>query len=122
MSGGTSTPWLATLCGVVMAFSVLGTGCAVDATGEADDADEVVAEAQSDLTLGSMKVPGGLHIPKIPAKGTLAKTKGTPGSPTTSEAEVADPLPEPWVPDGRDDPSDDVSTDKTPSRTDDHQK
>ena len=42
MSGGRSTLWRTSLCGVVMALTVFSTGCAVDASSDAEDDTEEV--------------------------------------------------------------------------------
>jgi hypothetical protein len=118
MSGGTSTLWRTSLCGVVMALTVFGTGCAVD-TGESDEED--VVAVQLDVTIGAPNVSGGLKTPSGPLTNPLAKTGAQAKSPSSSLDQVAEPEPEPWHPNGRassDDP-DNVTVSTTPGRPDD---
>lgn len=117
MSGGTSALWRTSLCGVAMAFVVLGTGCAIDAS----DPDEDTIEAQADLSIRMPALIGGLKKPTGPKSGHVTKT-GQTKSPTSKLDEVVEPEPEPWHPDGRsgsDDP-DDGRLSTTPDRSDDH--
>ncbi len=122
MSGGTSTLWRASLCSVVMALTVLGTGCAIENV-DAGDPDEDTAEALADLTVNVPKPSGGLKAPKDPIGGAVFnKLGGHAKSPTRKLDEVAEPEPEPWHPDGRGgsgDP-DDVKLSPTPDRSDDN--
>jgi hypothetical protein len=121
MSGGTSTLWRTSLCGVVMALAVLGTGCAIET---ASDSDEDTAETQADLTLILPKVVGGLQTPKGAVSGPyipnpIAQTK----SPVSHFTEFAEPEPDPWTnardknSDGSDQPGVTTATD----HADDHQ-
>ena len=117
MSGGTSTLWRTSLCGVMMAFAVLGTGCAIDA----GDTDEDTVEAPAELAISLPKPVGGLKKPQGPGGGHL-KVGGQAKSPASKLDEVVEPEPEPWHPDGRggaDDP-DDVKLSSSPDRSDDH--
>ena len=117
MSGGTSTFWRASLCGVAMALSVFGTGCAIDAS----DPDEDPVEAKADLSLNVPELIGALKKPTRPKSGHVTKT-GQTKSPTSKADEVAEPEPEPWHPDSRggsDDPED-ARLGTKPDRSDDH--
>ena len=121
MSGGTSTLWRTSLCGVAMVLAVFGTGCAVD-TGEPDEED--VVAVQSGVTISPPSVGGGLKTPSGPLTNPLAKSSAEAKSPAGSLDEVAEPEPEPWHPNGRgssDDP-DNVTVSTTPGRPDDHHK
>ncbi|MEP7121699.1 MAG: hypothetical protein ABJE95_12340 [Byssovorax sp.] len=117
MSGGTSTLWRTSLCGVVMALSVFATGCAM----EAGDADEDTGVGTAEVI--SMPAPlGGLKQPKSPVTGHGSKVTVQAKSPTSKIDEVVEPEPEPWHPDtrgGSDDPDDAVLR-TTPDRSDDH--
>ena len=97
MSGGTSTLWRTSLCGVVMALSVFGTGCAID-TG---DADEDTAEAQADVTISMPSLGGSLKKPTSPLGGHVGKVTEQAKSPTSKLDDVVEPQPEPWHPDSR---------------------
>jgi hypothetical protein len=121
MSGGNSTLWRASLCSVVMAFAVLGTGCAIE-NGDAADADDEAVETQQDLTVNIPKPSGGLKAPKNPVLNLPANMIGTQTkSPVTNSDPIAEPEPEPWHPDGRGGSAnpDDVKLGTTPDRTDD---
>ncbi len=81
MSGGTSALWRTSLCGVVIALTVIGTGCAVETANDAEAED--TTEVTADLTLASPAAPS----PDITAGGASGK------SPTN---ELVEPEPEPW--------------------------
>jgi hypothetical protein len=121
MSGGTSTLWRTSLCGVVMALSVFGTGCAIENV-DAGDADENTAEAQADVTLSMPVLGGAIEKPTSPVTGHDTKVTGQAKSPTSKLDEVVEPQPEPWHPDSRagsDDPED-AKLSTSPDRSDDH--
>jgi hypothetical protein len=100
MSGGTSALWRASLCGVVMALTVVGTGCAVETASDAEAED--TAEVTADLTLASPVAPGGLVAPKGPLGGPESTLVGTQTkSSTDNPDELMEPEPEPWKPGGR---------------------
>lgn len=100
MSGGRSTLWRTSLCGVVMALAAFSTGCAVDASSDGED--ETV-EAPADLVVGSPAVPGAAKLaepvsnPQAPTTDTT-QTK-SPGQPKAEE--IVEPEPDPWHPRSR---------------------
>ena len=122
MSGGTSTLWRTSLCGVALALTVLSTGCAMQNV-DADDADEETVETQAGVTIALPQPKGGLQAPKNPLGAPRITKGGTETeSPGAKLNEVSDPLPEPWHPDARggDDDPDDVKLSTTPDRSDDY--
>lgn len=122
MSGGTSALWRASLCGVAMALTVFGTGCAIQNV-DADDSDENVAAADQADTIGMPQHNGGLKAPKNPVSGTkIVKGGAQAKSPAAKLDEVSEPEPEPWHPDGRggDDDPDDAMLSTAPDRSGDH--
>ena len=103
MSGGRSTLWRTSLCGVVMALAAFSTGCAVDASSDAED-DAI--EAQADLIAGSTDAPGAAKLgdpvdsPQAPTTTTITTTETK--SPATSKVEeLVEPEPDPWHPRSR---------------------
>ena len=119
MSGGTSTLWRTSLCGVALALTVFSTGCAIQNA----DADEDTVETQAGVTVAILQHKGGLQAPKDPLGGhKLTKGSAQTKSPAAKLDEVSEPEPEPWQPGargGEDDP-DDVRLSTTPDRSDDH--
>lgn len=121
MSGGKSTLWRTSLCGVVMALTVFSTGCAVDASSDAEDDTE---EAQADLIVVDSTVSLG--------SGRLAEPVSTPNFLTsTAQAksassrldELMEPEPEPWRPRSRagSDDSDNVTVNTRSALSDDNE-
>ena len=96
MSGGRSTLWRTSLCGVVMALTVFSTGCAVDASSDAeDDTEEVQADlivVDSAVSLGSGKLAEPVGGPLFPPITTQTQ------SPGSNFDELFEPEPEPWHP------------------------
>lgn len=122
MSGGTSTLWRASLCGVVVALAVLGTGCAIGNVA-ADDSEDDTTETQADLTLALPTGVGGLQTPKGVVSGPqipnpAAQTK----SPVSHFTEYLEPEPDPWT-NARgktSDSGDQTSVSTAPNYSDDH--
>lgn len=87
MNGGKVALWRTSLCGVVIALTVIGTGCAVETANDAevDDTTEITA----DLLLASPVAPDS---PESMAGGAGGK------SPTN---DLVEPEPEPWKPHAR---------------------
>ncbi len=121
MSGGKSTLWRTSLCGVVMALTVFSTGCAVDASSDAEDD---TGEAQADLivvdstvSLGSGKLAEPVSTPKFLTSTAQAK------SPSGKLDELIEPEPEPWRPRGHagSDDSDHVTVDTSSALSDDNE-
>jgi hypothetical protein len=99
MSGGRSTLWRTSLCGVVMALAAFSTGCAVDASSDAEDG---TIEAQADLVTdapGSAKVGEPVGSPQAPT--TTTTTTETKAPATGKVEEVVEPEPDPWHPRSR---------------------
>jgi hypothetical protein len=96
MSGGRSTLWRTSLCGVVMALTVFSTGCAVDASSDAgDDTEEAQADliiVDSTVSLGSGKLAEPVSGPQLPPITTQTQ------SPGGKLDELFEPEPEPWHP------------------------
>ena len=96
MSGGRSTLWRTSLCGVVMALTVFSTGCAVDASGDAEDntegaqADLIVVDSTVSLGSGTRAEP--VSGPQLPPITTQTQ------SPGSKLDELFEPEPEPWHP------------------------
>ncbi len=96
MSGGMLTLWRTSLCGVVVALTVFSTGCAVDASSDAEDETE---EAQAGLiVVGSTDSPGSEQL-TAPGSGSQLPTTGSQTqSPAAKVDELIEPEPEPWHP------------------------
>ena len=97
MSDGRSTLWRTSLCGVVMALAAFSTGCAVDASSDAED--DTTEETQADLDfvdptelVGSGTLTGPVSTPWLPPIAMQTK------SPTGRIDELVEPEPEPWHP------------------------
>lgn len=121
MSGGTSALWRTSLCGVVMALTVLSTGCAIEAASDAEAED--TAEVTADLVGASPVTPGGLVTPKgslSTPEVTVIATQAV--SPTSKSGDLKEPEPDPWKPDNRFKTSDPkpVDTGTTVDRSGDH--
>ena len=96
MSGGMLTLWRTSLCGVVVALTVFSTGCAVDASSDADDDTE---EAQAALLVGgSTDSPGSAQL-TAPGSGSQLPTTSTQTQSPVDE--LIEPEPEPWHPRSR---------------------
>ena len=121
MSGGTSALWRTSLCGVVMALTVLGTGCAIEATSDAEEED--TAEVTANLIIAVPVAPGGLVTPKGPLDSPVITVTGTQAkTPSSTAGELMEPEPDPWKPDNRvrsTDPNP-INTGTTVDRSGDH--
>jgi len=99
MSGGITALFRTSLCGVVMALTVLSTGCAIEAASDAEADD--ITEVADELTVAVPTAPGGLVLPKGPPAGPEVVVIGIQAKSTNNGDELMEPEPEPWKPDGR---------------------